>query len=295
MKFIERTYQFEPVVASGIEKQEHDVPYMTGDRHTMDIYYPNVPRETYPVIIDIYGGGLYFGEKSSHKLQNSLALTEAGYVVISPNYSLIWQAPFPTQIYEMKAVIRWVRAHAAQYHFDAQQIVLSGESSGAHLAVLAAATASVHQMTSTFGDYPEEAETVAAVIASYGPYEFDTFAAQFAVLGIDNKYAETGAADSFEGQMFGKHAPKDEPALVQAYNPATYFTSAMPPLMLLAGTDDKVVPVLQSQNLAVQALDMMTAEKVAWHWIPGANHGPKDFATPAINKLKREWLAQALT
>lgn len=294
MKFIERDYQFEAADVSGIQRQEHDVPYMTGARHTMDIYYPNVPRETYPVIIDIYGGGLYFGEKSSHKLQNSLALTEAGYVVISPNYSLIWQAPFPTQIAEVKAVIRWVRAQAQQYQFDPQKIVLSGESSGAHLAVLAAATASVNQMKSDFGDYLAEAETVAAVIASYGPYEFDTFAAQFAVLGIDNKYAETGAADSFEGQMFAKRAPKEVPALVQAYNPAMYFTPAMPPLLLLAGTADKVVPVLQSQNLAVQALNKMDPQNVAWQWVADANHGPKDFATPAIHSLKREWLAKHL-
>ncbi|QBO36300.1 alpha/beta hydrolase [Periweissella cryptocerci] len=294
MKFIERDYQFEPADVSGIDKQYHDVAYMAGSRHTLDIYYPNVPRETYPVIIDIYGGGLYFGEKSSHKLQNSLALTEAGYVVVSPNYSLIWQAPFPTQIYEMKAVIRWVRAQAKQYQFDPERIVLSGESSGAHLAVLTAATASVNKMWSDFGDYLTVDDTVAAVIASYGPYEFDTFAAQFAVLGIDNKYAETGTAGSFEGQMFNQRAPKDVPELIREYNPATYFTPAMPPLMLLAGTADKVVPVLQSQNLAVQALNSMDAKKVTWRWINDANHGPKDFATPAIYEYKRNWLANWL-
>jgi dipeptidyl aminopeptidase/acylaminoacyl peptidase len=147
-------------------------------------------------------------------------------------------------------------------------------------------------MQSDFGDYLDQDERVTEVIASYGPYEFDTFSAQFAVLGIDNKYAETGEADSFEGQMFNKRAPREVPDKVREYNPATYFTEAMPPLMILAGTADKVVPFLQSQNLAVQALDTIGADKVTWRWVEDGNHGPKDFSDDGMYVFKRDWLAK---
>lgn len=296
MLFIEKPYQFDPVNVPNDVTVLNDVPYMDGERHTLDIYMPTIASKTpRPVIIDIYGGGLYFGDKSSHKLQNSLALTAEGYTVISPDYSLIWQAPFPTQIYEIKAVIRWVRAHADEFGFDAKRIVLSGESSGAHLAMLTAVTASQGKMRNVlFGDYPNTSELVSAVIASYGPYEFDTMAAQFKILGIEPKFSETGTPQSFEGQMFGQKSPSTQPQLVDTYNPTTYFNRQMPPMLILAGTADAVVPVLQSQNIAVAASKYLSADQLAWRWVEGADHGPADFAGDDIYQLKATSLAKWL-
>lgn len=293
MLFIERPYEFTPVVIPNNVDVIVDVPYMDGARHTLDIYQPTTEATTArPVIIDIYGGGLYFGDKSSHKLQNSLALTAAGYTVISPDYSLIWQAPFPTQIYEIKAVIRWVRAHAAEYNLDPDRIVLSGESSGAHLAVLTAATASQGAMRNVlFGDYPNYSEEVAAVIASYGPYQFDLMPAQFKILGIEPKFTETGAPNSFEGQMFGQKTPASQPNLVKEYDPMTYFSPSLPPLFVIAGTADDVVPVLQSQTLATAALQVLPANQVAWYWVPGGHHGPADYQSDELYQFKVDRLA----
>ncbi|MCM0598405.1 alpha/beta hydrolase [Periweissella fabalis] len=294
MLFIEKPYEFTPVMVPDEVVVSTDISYMDGQRHTLDIYQPS---QTYqglrPVIIDIYGGGLYFGEKSSFKLQNSLKLIKSGYVVISPDYSLIWQQPFPTQIYEIKAVIRWVREHAAKYQLDPNRIILSGESSGAHLAVLTAVTASRGMMSdTTFGMYPDQPETVQAVIASYGPYQMDVMPEQFEALGIAPKFPETGAANSFEGQMFNQRAPKEVPELVAQYNPVTYFNAAMPPMLILAGTDDHVVPVLQSQNLAVTALQVLPAAQVACWWVNGGDHGPADFANDEVLAWKIAHLEQ---
>lgn len=294
MLFIEKPYQFTPVSVPTDVTVTAEIAYMDGERHTLDIYQPNqATKELQPVIIDIYGGGLYFGKKSSFKLQNSLKLAKEGYVVISPDYSLIWQQPFPTQIYEIKAVIRWVREHAAEYNIDPERIVLSGESSGAHLAVLTAVTAHQGLMCkSDFGRYPNQPETVQAVIASYGPYQMDLMPAQFNALGVAPKFPETGAANSFEGQMFGQRAPKTVPDLVAQYNPVTYFAAGMPPMLILAGTDDHVVPVLQSQNLAVAALQVLPSDQVACWWVTGGDHGPQDFAGEDVVKWKVTHLQQ---
>lgn len=295
MLFIEKKYEFQPVVLPNEVTVTEDIPYMEGQRHTFDMYVPENNEKKLPVIIDIYGGGLYFGEKSSYKLQNSMSMVKKGYIVLSPNYSLIWQEKFPTQIYEIKALIRFVKANADKYNFDASKIVLSGESSGAHLAVLTAVTASQGVMRNVlFGDNPNYNEEVNAVIASYGPYEFDTMKAQFEVLGIEPNYSEVGEANSFEGQMFEQQKPSDNPELVKKYNPVTYFNSRMPAMLVLAGKKDQVVPVMQSQNLVVSASKYLSPDKLAWRFYDNAVHGPKDFNDPILRKLKvdklNEWL-----
>ncbi len=295
-RFIDLKYTHIPAKTEGITRKWLDVPYMDGERHGMDIYLPNTGEGPYPVIIDIYGGGLYRGEKSSMKLDASLKLLrEHGYAVVSPNYSMLWQAPYPTQIHEVKAAIRFLRANAAEYQLDMSRVALVGESSGAQLAVTVAATANVDEMMDkTFGAYPEESEKVDAVIALYGPYEFDQFEKQFAEEGITSKFPETGTAISFQGQLFGERAPKDVPELVEAYNPATYFAAGMPAILGFAGTADPVVPYHQTVNMMTSARAVLGEDKTPYHLIDGGVHGPANYMTPEWTAVKADFLAQEL-
>ena len=72
-----------------------------GQRRLLDIYLPNEGEGPYPVVIDIFGGGYYFGRKSSHKLEPALNLLKRGFAVVSINYSMSFQAEFPIQIQEV--------------------------------------------------------------------------------------------------------------------------------------------------------------------------------------------------
>lgn len=281
-RFIDRHVPFQPAATTGIPHQYHDVPYAPGARHTLDIYLPNDGVAPFPVVIDVYGGGLYFGQKSSHKLNPALQLRSAGYAIVSPDYSLSYQQPFPTQISELKAAIRFVRAKASLYGLDPNRIALMGESSGAHLAVLTAASETVGRLDRGLGNHLGVSAAVSAVIASYGPYQFDQFSAQFDLLKITPKFRETGQADSFEGVMFGGHAPAQITDQVTAADPAHYLTAKMPPLLLTAGTADQVVPYVQSFNLAASAMTVMGTDQVQLHLVDGAHHGPADFMTADI-------------
>lgn len=280
-RFIDREVPFQPADLSRVSQQYLDIAYAPGDRHTLDVYLPS-GSGPFPVIIDVYGGGLYFGAKSSHKLNPALQLLSAGYAVVSVDYSLSYQRPFPTQIGELKAAIRFVRANADEYNLDASRMALMGESSGAHLAVLTAASETVGSLDDGLGDHLGVSAAVNAVIASYGPYRFDLFGAQFRLLGIEPKFNETGRADSFEGVMFGGHAPADVPELIKAADPVTYITKKMPPLLLYAGLADQVVPYVQSFNLAAEAMTVMGEDRVSLHLVAGAHHGPADFMTDEI-------------
>lgn len=294
-KFIERDYQKVPAETDYIKQQWHDVAYMDGDRHSMDIYLPNDGQGPFPVIVDIYGGGLIFGDKSSHKLEPALRMLDKGYAVVSVDYSLIHQKDFPFQIYEIKAALRFLRAHADEYQLDMDRVALMGESSGAHLAVMAGVSASVDALQNPFmGDNNNQPETVNAIIAMYGPYAFDQFVSQFEESGVTPKYAETGTAESFEGQMFNKQAPKDVPQRVKNYNPEMYFNDQMPPILAFAGTADAVVPYQQTVNMIDAARQYVPEEKAVLHLVEGTGHGPASYMTPEFTDEKIAFLEKWL-
>ncbi|QOD86086.1 alpha/beta hydrolase [Weissella viridescens] len=295
-RFIDRDYQRTYAEVADIKRKWLDVPYMDGARHTLDIYLPNEERETYPVIIDIFGGGLCFGDKSSHKLEPALRLLRNnGYAVVSMDYSLLADAPFPTQIYEVKAVIRYVRAHATNYQLNPDAIALMGESSGAQLAVTTAATHAVGAMErDDFGEDPDVSEDVQAVIAMYGPYDFDKFVEQFAEAGITSKYPETGTAESFQGQLFGKQAPKDVPELVKKANPVTYFSAKMPPILAMVGRADPVVPYQQTVNMMEAARKAIGKDKTLYYIVEDGVHGPDDYIGATLTQVKADFLEKWL-
>ena len=85
MKFIEQKRTHIPAETGFIQRKFMDLAYAPGgDRRTLDIYLPNEGEGPYPVIIDIFGGGWYFGQKSSHKLEPALNLLRRGFSVVAP-------------------------------------------------------------------------------------------------------------------------------------------------------------------------------------------------------------------
>ncbi|USS93282.1 alpha/beta hydrolase [Fructilactobacillus ixorae] len=289
-KFIERAAHFVPADTATINRKQVDLPYAAGARHQLDVYWPDTGSAPFPVIIDIHGGGLYFGAKSSQKLAGALALRQRGYAIVSPNYSLSYMAPFPQPVYELKAVVRWVKAHAPEYQFDPHNVFLMGESSGAQLAMLVAASSGSGHLQSNFGNDFGVSDRVTGVIASYGPYDLAAMKAQFAILKQEPKFAEIGEADSFEGAMLGWHRPVDVPELNAQANPATYLNQQMVPVLMYAGTGDRVVPYIQTINLGAQLATVIGSDQVEVHVVPEVPHGPAGFLNAEVTQQKENFL-----
>lgn len=285
MLFKDQVYQFTPATVPNTAKTViQDLPYATGSRHTLDIYLPS-GAQPFPVILDLYGGGLLRGKKSSFKLNPSLRFLTDQFAVISMDYRL--NVPpyceFPNQIAEIRAALDFLTRNATMYNLDMQHVILIGESSGAQLAMLAAASFAANV---TLGHIPnhrflDQFPKVAGVIGLYGPYQVDQFATQFNQLHIIPKFLETGSAIAFEGIMLQGNRPDSVPSLVKQANPATYFTPSTPPTLLIAGTKDHVVPYLQSLKLA-EDYYRLVGKKPTTLIIPNADHGPSDYNTSAI-------------
>ena len=79
------------------------------------------------------------GERSQQKVYG-LALAQAGFVCLATDYRLSSEASWPAQLDDVKNAIRWLRKHSEEFRIDPERIAVSGNSSGGHLALMAAAT-----------------------------------------------------------------------------------------------------------------------------------------------------------
>lgn len=97
------------------------------------IYLP-ARRGTGPGLLWVHGGGLLFG---AAKQDESLCLSTAkrlGIVIVSVDYRLAPEHPFPAAHDDVLAAWHWFQAHADELHVDPSRIAIGGESAGAGLA-----------------------------------------------------------------------------------------------------------------------------------------------------------------
>ena len=272
-------------------------PEPAGSRRTLDIYLPNEGDGPFPVIIDIFGGGWCYGHKSSHKLVPALNLLKRGFAVVSINYSLSYQQPFPVQIYEVKAAIRFIRKYAAQYHLNGDKIALLGESAGAHLAAVSACSSAAGQLVDPSWPNMDVSDEVQAVIAVYCPVHFglmkELFAVEEQAWGLGTVIEEYGEEDSMESLLLGG-APKNKPEMVAAANPCTYINEKCPPFLFLHGDQDQVEPVVGAMMFAARIMAATTLDNVQFQIVKGAHHNILDFEEEWIYDVEAAFLNKKL-
>jgi len=116
-----------------------DVAYESQHKsNTLDIYLPKDADKPVPVVLWIHGGGYVGGDKRDVRYY-AVSLASEGYAVISMNYARAPEARYPTPIMQIGDVFGWISEYSADYLLDANQIVLAGDSAGAHSAAIFAA------------------------------------------------------------------------------------------------------------------------------------------------------------
>jgi len=158
-----------------------------------------------------------------------------GYAVASINYRLARSAPFPAQLEDCKAAVRWLRANASIYNLDPDRIGVWGYSSGGHLAALLGTTGGLPELEGS-GDNLQYSSRVQAVCDVAGPAD---------LLAMANLGPKRTLA--IQGLLGGP--PENDKAKAIAANPIHYISKDDPPFLIVHGEADRVIPVEQSQRL----------------------------------------------
>ena len=275
-----------PEVKLETSQQWKDVNYAGDDQayHTCDIYLPKEQKDSYPVVIHIYGSAWFSNSSKGMADLGTIvkALLEAGYAVVCPNHRSSMDAKWPAQIHDIRAVIRFVRGEAAKYKFDTSFIATSGFSSGGHLSSTAATTSGTKQtkvgtvdidLEGTVGNYLNESSAVNAACDWSGPIDLT-------------------AMDCGESMKMGDNSPEDvllnsklakEPDKYLSLSATTYIDANDPPIIIFHGEKDNVVPCCQGKMFFEQL--KAAGVKTEATFVPEGGHGMGMYSEENLKKM----------
>ena len=204
-----------------------------------------------PALVFIPGGGWRGGDKRRGGfLRPTISYAAKGYVCVTVNYRMLDEAPITACVEDVKNAVRWLRAHAEEYHIDPERIGASGNSAGAHLAVMLGVCPPSAGLEGD-GPYQEYSSMVQAVVASATPTDF-----------------LSAMSDRQRNQQRARPPRKNELRLeseeVRAKaSPVTYASADAPPILLVHAISDRTVGVYHSDKL-VNALREAGAKNVSY-------------------------------
>lgn len=255
-----------PADAAQPARSFKDVVYarVVGKPIALDLYLPaNVSRP--PLVVYLHGGAWMDGDRS----QYPAFLVERGYAVASLDFRSTNDAPFPANVQDIKAGIRFLRAKAAQFGYRADRIAIAGASSGGHLAALVGLTSGVSELEGSEGDYPRESSAAQAIVSYFGASNLATILAQSTSAGAKMR---APALVKLLGAL-----PEKVPALTKLASPVAQVDRADPPALLLHGDQDLQMPV--NQLLELQAAYRNAGLAAETYILDGVGHAGPPFFT----------------
>lgn len=238
-----------------------DIPYVPGghERQKLDLYLP-ADGKNWPLVIAIHGGAWQAGSKEG---EPAGAFLQKSFAVASINYRLSRHAQFPAQIEDCKAAVRWLRANAGKYGYDATRFAAYGSSAGGHLTAMLGTAGKVKEFD--VGENLTVSSAVQAVVDFFGPTDFLQMDAHRLPQGMVHD-----PANSPESLLVGG-AIQENKEKVRRANPITHVTRDAPPFLIVHGDADALVPHHQSELLEESL--KQAGVPVKFITIPGGPHG----------------------
>lgn len=217
-------------------RELHDLPYLAGPdfdpaKHALDLYVPEGPGP-HPVLVFVHGGGWRVGDRTWGTYESTgRRFAARGFLTVIVSYRIAPAHRHPVLVQDVAASIAWVLEHAAEHGGDPTRIVLSGQSAGAHLALLA--TTDPRWLAA----HGRSARELAGIVGISGPYEL----------------VELGRSRVFAGLPLVEPAFGPDEATWREASPPRWAGSAPMPPVLFAWADSDP-EVLQRQGEAAAKL-----------------------------------------
>lgn len=231
-----------------------------------------------PLIIYVHGGGWRRGDSRTLGAFADFpavlaSLAARGYVVAAINYRLSGEARFPAAVQDLNAAIVFLRRNAGALGIDPGRVVLWGDSAGAQLAALSAATCEsprfapppstgrLSRRQAAAARASHVSHCVQGVVAWYGIFDLSAL--------LESNVGERAVADDARAFLgCGRGSCRQ---LAQSASPVSYASSETPPMLLLHGTADQEVPYRQTLEMA--AALRKAGVRVQVRLIDAAGHG----------------------
>jgi len=235
------------------------------EKQSFDLYLPDhktVGR--LPLMIWIHGGGWRMGRKNEMEVA---WLASFGYAIASIDYRFSRDSVFPAQVRDCNAAIRILWKNAGMWGLDTGRFVLAGASAGGHLASLIAL--SRNNRIQDFDAWPlsDRRVTFKGVINFYGPADF------YAFHGDETGYKVDSVTSSVSLLLGG--SPLSLPGRARYASPATYVDAGDPPVLILHGDKDPIVPLYL--DILFYHVLREAGVRSELMILPGAGHGGPAF------------------
>ena len=263
---------------------ETDIEYATAgdEKLELDIAIPKGDGP-FPCVVMFHGGAWQFGSRNqmsgsrrdSNGKRGSSWIEQAaekGYVAASVSYRLAPKHKFPAMIEDARSAVRFLRANARKYKIDSEKFAAMGFSAGGHLALLCG----MCDKSAGFdvGNHLDQSGQVQCVIDFFGPTDLKLYA------------VSEGLEEGYIVPVFGKEA-KTDATIYKKASPITYVDKKSPPVLILHGTFDLIVPIKHSESLRKKMTD--AGATVQLMTVPFGGHGgwsAKEMAKPTTEMFK---------
>jgi acetyl esterase/lipase len=263
----------------------------TGRELLCDVWQP--PKNIKPsglAFIYLFGSAWTILDKDFGTRTFFRHLASQGHVIMDAAYRLFPEADFMDMVSDAKHAIAWMKANAAHYGINPGKIIIGGGSAGAHIALLAAYTASKGQLTPM--DLKQVDLSVCGVISFYGQTDLEAtyyhtcqhlikpsslakssmpswikkwMGKDFHRLGFD-KDVETGMLKPILGGT-----PDDKPEAYALFSPVSFIHKDCPATLIIHGKQDILAPVKAIQEMHSRLKS--AGVPVVMHVLPQTDHG----------------------
>jgi acetyl esterase/lipase len=194
------------------------------------VYWPDdtAGEAAHPVTMFFHGGGFALGDLDTHDATARDHAVGAASVVVSVDYRLAPEHPYPAAVEDAWAATRWVADHAGEFGADSSRFAVAGDSAGGNLAAVVAQLARDAART---GDGPE----LAFQLLWYPATMWDTSLPSFAE-NADAPVLDGDAMAAFTHWYAGHLDPADPPATL-APGRAGDLSGLPPAYVAVAGHD----------------------------------------------------------
>lgn len=258
-----------PVVDNYEMNYIRDISYIKrGERELfIQLLLPDAVSEKTPLIVYVTGSAFYW-QNIPQTLPRLCLLVNKGFAVASVEYRGVEIAPFPMQISDVKAAVRFLKIHASDYGLSKDNLFLMGDSSGGYTALMAGLTAGIAEFEEDI--YTEVDSSVRGIVDFYGPTDVSA-------MHKEPSLCEHTSDHCPEALLIGGRSVIDCLEITAPTNPINYISKDrhIPPVLIFHGTNDEVVPFGQSCLLSDKL--RVCGKKSAFYAVEGAHHGGREF------------------